>query len=67
MARRCETSIDAVSENSRRVYFPAELTTDSTFPFRANQNVAAIVVPHDAVVLAPSESILETTPTLTHE
>lgn len=44
---------EPVSENTLRVYFPAELVTDSLFPFAGDDPFVARTIPREAVVLTP--------------
>jgi len=52
-------TVEQVSQNTVRVYFPARLVTDSAFPFRPGDRFVARTLRHEAVVLTPPEATVE--------
>lgn len=58
MSLQHRATAEPVSENTLRFYFPAEIVTDSGFPFTAGDTVVARTIRHEAVVLTPPSCAL---------
>lgn len=60
MSLQHRSTTESVSENTIRVYFPAELVLDSAFPFAGGDPFVARTIRHEAVVLTPPTCSLTT-------
>lgn len=52
-------TVEQVSQNTVRVYFPASVVTDAAFPFRPGDRFIARTLRHEAVVLTPPKATVE--------
>lgn len=60
MALQYADTIESPSASTARIYVPADVVTDSAFPFTAGDPFVLRTIRHDAVVLTPPDCTLDT-------
>ena len=60
MALQFAGTFDSPSESTRRIYIPADVATDSAFPFRGNDRYVLRVARHEGFAVTPPDSDRET-------
>jgi len=60
MALQISGTFDSPSESTRRVYIPADVVTDSAFPFDAGDPYVLRVSRHEGFAVTPPDSDRET-------
>lgn len=60
MALQFSGTFDSPSESTRRVYIPADIVTDSAFPFEAGDRYVLRVARHEGFAVTPPDSDRQT-------